>query len=113
MRNKRKTLRNKADKLFQQWFVAKNPESIISGKPTNLGHHYFPKSTASALRYEPNNMIPLTQGEHFQHHNGDPRIHAKVLEIKGIEWHKSLEEKKNTIIKPNVKYYKSIIEKFK
>lgn len=101
---------NIADKVFQIWFVNKYPDCQLCGKPTSCGHHYFPKSVASALRYEEDNMIPLCVGQHFSHHNGDPRIHAKVLEIRGMDWHKKLEKKKNDIVKPNIGYYKQIIQ---
>jgi hypothetical protein len=104
--------RNKADKAFQKWFCAKHPKSEISGQPTQVGHHFFPKSTASALRYCEDNMVALVQGEHFRHHNGDPRIHAQILRQRGEEWYKELLKEKNKIIKPSIKYYKSIIKTY-
>ena len=102
----------KADKEFQKWFVKNYPKSEVSGLPTDVGHHFFPKSVASALRYEPKNMIPLTGGEHFRHHNGDPRIHAIVIQRRGMKWYKDLEKEKVKIIKPSKSYYLAIIEKY-
>lgn len=102
----------KADKVFQKWLISRHPNCELCGKPAQCGHHYFPKSVASALRYDESNMIPICQGHHFRHHNGDPRIHAEVLEIRGMDWHNNLKKKKEQIIKVGIKYYQSIIKKY-
>jgi len=113
MRSKKARLRDKSDRAMQEYIRANNNGCFVCGQPISCGHHYFPKSTASSLRYDLDNIIPLCQGCHFRHHNGDPRIHATVLEIKGIDWHKELLRKKNILVKPGIKYYEEIINKFK
>lgn len=107
-----KTLRNKCDRLVQEWGRDKYSRCLVCGKPISCLHHYYPKSVSSVLRYNENNLIPICQGCHLMHHNGDPRIHARILEIKGIDWHKELTKKKEQIIKINQGYYKKIIEKY-
>lgn len=102
--------RNKADKAMQEHYRAKNLACEYCGKPAQTMHHFFPKSRASALRYHEPNLIPICNGCHFAHHNGDPRIHAKIIEKRGMKWYKDLLKKKEEITKANQGYYKSIIE---
>jgi len=108
MKKSVKYYRNKADKLLQEYYRSQNLKCEHCGQPAQLMHHYFPKSRASALRYNENNLIPLCQGCHFAHHNGDPQIHAKVIEKRGMDWHNNLLKEKNKIIKPSIKYYQEI-----
>lgn len=104
-------LRRKADKLAQQIFVANNPQCFICPKETSCGHHFFPKSTSTALRYDFDNWIPLCVGDHFRHHNGDPRIHAVIMKKRGEKWYKNLLKRKEQITKVSQKYYLEIINK--
>lgn len=104
--------RNKADKSLQEWGRLKYTKCEICGKPISCLHHYFPKSVSSALRYEIDNLIPICQGCHFSHHNGNPMIHNTVNEKRGKDWIKKLEKKKYNITKPSIGYYKQIIAKF-
>lgn len=109
---KRKRLKNKADKVMQEWGRRTYKSCIVCGKDMSCLHHFYPKSMASALRYEKDNLIPLCAGCHFKHHNGDPRIHASICHLKGDLWYKQLMEKKYYIIKPSIKYYQDIIKKY-
>jgi len=112
-RNKIKTLRNKADRLMQGWGRRTYKECMVcKGKYCCL-HHYYPKSKASALRYDEDNLIPICNSCHLMHHTGSPDIHNKVNEIKGKNWYVKLKKKKEKIIKINIKYYESIIERYK
>jgi hydroxymethylpyrimidine pyrophosphatase-like HAD family hydrolase len=107
------TLRKKADKLLQQWGRNTYKFCLACGKQMSCLHHYYPKSTSSALRYDYNNLIPICNGCHFRHHNGDPSIHNTINEKKGDQWLAELKKKKENIIKISVKYYEEIINKFK
>lgn len=104
--------RNKADKAFQEWGRRKYKKCLICPKPLSCLHHYYPKSTSSALRYDEDNGIAICVGDHFRHHNGDPSIQNKINEVKGAEWLKRLKLKKNKIIKLSIGYYRDIIEKY-
>ena len=104
--------RNKADRAIQEWGRRTYQKCLVCGKEMSCLHHYYPKSTSSALRYDEDNLIPICQGCHLQHHNGNPSIHNKVNEIKGEEWLKRLQRKKEQIIKVGVNYYKYIIKDY-
>lgn len=107
---KKRILQRKADKIAQQIFVSLNPYCLICGGKTSCGHHYYPKSTASSLRYDFQNLIPLCAGHHFSHHNGNPEIHNRVNELKGKKWLEELRAKKrNLFVKTSLGYYKNII----
>jgi len=111
-RNPIKTARNKADKLFQQVCLKLNPNSMVSGKPAEVSHHFIPKSLSNALRYDIENGITLTNGEHLQHHSqGDPEIYEKMTENKSAEWFAYIRSKRREIIKPTLAWYKLNIER--
>lgn len=105
-------LRSKADKMMQQYYRLKNLSCEICSINAQVMHHFFPKSTSSSLRYNDSNLIPLCNGCHFAHHNGDPRIHVTIIQNRGIEWYKRLLKEKNEIIKINKEYYQEIIQKY-
>jgi len=108
-----KSLVKLADKLYQVKLIAKYPKSIISGLPTEVIHHMIPKSQSNNLRYDEDNGIPLTHGEHCRHHkSGDPSIVAKILKTKGQAWFDKLTLKRRIICKFNKGYLQSIIEKY-
>jgi 5-methylcytosine-specific restriction endonuclease McrA len=100
----------KADRLLQEWGRENYPYCLVCGKQSSCLHHYYPKSTSSALRYEDDNLIPLCKGCHFSHHNGNPAIHNTINQIMGKPWLNRLKRKKEQIIKTNIGYYKNIIE---
>ena len=114
MQQKKAKLRRRADKLLQQLFVELNPKCFLCPKPTSCGHHYYPKSRCSALRYDFQNLINLCVGHHLHHHAGDPSVHNKINQIKGKAWLEELEAKKRNIsVKTDIKYYENIIENLK
>lgn len=81
-------LQKVCDALYQKIGKLKWPKSIVSGKETQVIHHFHPKSVSNALRYDWDNAVPLTHGEHVQHHQGgDPHIHGTVIQKRGQEWH--------------------------
>lgn len=102
--------RNKCDRLLQEINRKINKRCEVCGKHTTVGHHFFPKSVSSALRYDWDNIIPLCNGCHFKHHNGNPTIHAVVIGKRGLFWYDNLEKKRHKIIKISISYYKKIYD---
>jgi len=111
---KKKTkLRNQADRLYQEIGTLLYKKCLICGGKLSCLHHYFPKSTSAGLRYDKDNLIPICQGCHFRHHNGDPRIQNAINEIKGKEWLTRLAKKKyEDYPKQNKQYYELIIKQY-
>ena len=105
--------RRKADRLMQEWGHRTYKQCMVCGRELSCLHHYYPKSKSSVLRYDEDNLIPICNGCHLQHHTGNPNIHNTVNKIKGEKWLKRLTQKKETHIKINIGYYKKIIEKYK
>ena len=107
---KKAKLRRKCDKLYQVVGRLIYDKCLICNNPISCLHHYYPKSTCSALRYDIENGIPLCVGHHFAHHCGDPEVHNRIYEIKGEAWLKGLRhKKKNTFVKTSLKYYQNIM----
>jgi len=105
--------RNKADKLFQIWFRAKYPNCELCEKPSICGHHFFPKSSSSALRYEEENMIPVCVGCHLGFHSARAsQFIGAIIKSRGQDWFDQLTRRRTKIMKVGVKYYKEIIEKY-
>lgn len=103
--------RKKCDRAMQLKGRELYPVSIISGQPTQVMHHFWPKSTSAVLRYDWDNLIPLTNGEHMQHHlAGDPSIHGTIIEKKGLAWFGALSERRGEIIRVNLGYYEKKLE---
>ena len=109
--NKKKRLRNKADKLwFKACMKTHGNKCEVCGKPAKQVHHFFPKSSYSHLRYDINNGIPMCTGCHFTHHTkGDPKIQQAIIEKRGNKWFKKLANKKRQSSYKTIKYYKSTI----
>lgn len=103
-------LQKKADRLLQEKGREKYSKCEVCGGKMSCLHHFFPKSTASALRYDWDNLVAICQSCHFRHHNGDPRPHATVMLKRGEQWYKRLLKKKSILIKTNKKYYETIIK---
>lgn len=109
---KKARLRRKCDKLLQETGRMLYSECLVCGKPMSCLHHFFPKSTCSALRYDMQNLINICQGCHFMHHNGNPEIHIKIIEAKGDDWLEELRAKKrNGFVKTTLGYYQDMEKK--
>ena len=104
--------RKKADAVMQEWGRRNYKDCLVCGKPMSCLHHYYPKSTSSALRYDEDNLIPLCVGCHFRHHNGSPEIQNMINAMRSTEWLEELKRKKELPIKPSKAYYLNIIEKY-
>lgn len=113
MKTKKQRLKEKADKLMQQYYLKLRPRCLVCGKPTSCQHHYFPKSMAAILRYDEENLIPLCAGCHLRLHSAsDPNINKIIVERMGVEWHERLNKKRQQIFKDSIKYYEEICLKY-
>jgi len=102
-------LQREADRLMQELGRKKFPKSLISGLPTQVLHHFVPKSVSSMLRYDWDNLIPLTNAEHCRlHQSPDPTTNARILEIKGMDWFKELKRRSVMYHKVNVAMYQAV-----
>ena len=109
-----KYLRAKADRLYQLKLIRENPYSIVSGLPTQVIHHFVPKSLSNNLRYDWDNGVPLTNSEHFKHHTqGDSSIDNDIREAMGKEWYDDLQKRRREPVRINKGYLKGIIEGLK
>lgn len=97
---------------MQEWGRLKYKLCLICGKEMTCLHHYYPKSTSNRLRYDEDNLIPICNGCHFSHHNGNPDIHNTVNKVKGNAWLKRLQKKREGYLKTNITYYKERIEEY-
>jgi len=88
------------------------PKSVVSGKPTEVMHHYIPKSVSSALRYFWLNLIPLTNAEHCRlHQSPDPSIEVAIYQrMGGDKWFNKLLLEKKKVLKINRAYYEAKLE---
>lgn len=84
----------------------------ICGGTYSCKHHFFPKSKSATLRYDEDNLISICVGCHLGHHMGDPRVHKKLIDLRGDKWYNDLVKKKEETIKVNQGYYKNLIERY-
>src|SRR3990167_8991282 len=104
--------RNAADKKMQEVGKKKFPKSLISGLPTQVLHHFFPKSVSSFHRYNWDNLIPLTNGEHMRiHQANDPSYNEIIKKRKCQKWFNGLEKHKRDYVRINKEYYILMLEK--
>ena len=113
---KTSTLRNKADRLYQE-LGRKMYSTCFCGKEISCLHHYHPKSTSSGLRYEIKNGVPICAGCHIQHHaKNDPDIQAEMIlfmkERWGDNWEIELRQQRQVLYgtKTNSDWYLAHIE---
>ena len=113
---KKSRLQRKADKKYQEIgrILYEAGGCIIPGcnEPYSCLHHFFPRSTCSALRYNIKNGIPICAKHHLRlHSSDDPTIPTAILKVKGMDWYDELEAiKRNTFVKTSLSYYQNIIE---
>lgn len=105
-----KTMRNKCDKLLTPIIKEQHPICLLQGSEncnyyTQVAHHHVHKSKSNRLRYEIDNLIPLCHACHMMLHANESFWASKIVQIKGIEWFNSLEEKKNEIVKCDIHWY--------
>jgi len=106
-----KSLKSKADSLYQIKLKIEKPVSVVSGRATEVIHHFIPKSQSANLRYDYDNGVPLTNGEHFTHEKKrDPTVAGACIKEYGQEWFDDLQERRHIIRKTNKGYLKEVIE---
>lgn len=110
MKETLKSWRKKCDQRIQELCLEGEPKCMSCGAIAEVGHHFFPVSTASGLRYYLPNVVPVCKKCHFQHHSKfDPSIHARIMFRLGKEWYNDLLKKKIEL-KPvgvNISYYRN------
>jgi hypothetical protein len=97
----RKKNQKDCDKLITPLAKKLNPKCLLCGAPTQVGHHHVHRSKSLILRYDPDNIISLCNSCHFKLHFNESYWASKIVEIKGMEWFKKLDRRKNEIIKPD------------
>lgn len=81
------------------------PKSLVSGMPTEVMHHLVEKSVSAKLRYDWDNLIPLTNAEHDMAHAGQ-KMKDRIIELKGgKEWFEKLQRKGRQLIRVNEEHY--------
>ena len=113
---KTSTLRNRADRLFQELGRLMYKECYCGGQYSCL-HHHHRKSISSALRYEIKNGIPVCAKCHFRwHQTEDPQINLGMklfMESQfGNNWEIELLQQRqaNQYVKTDNAWYKTNIE---
>lgn len=101
----------RCDKQMQLKGKEMFPKSLVSSKPTEVMHHFIPKSVCARLRYDWDNLIPLTNAEHCRlHQSPDPDIEMQIVKKKWEGWYESLQKKRQEPHKETIEYYKYIWE---
>jgi hypothetical protein len=110
MKDKKKSLRNKADKLLQLWVKINYTSCLLDDNRVDVGHHFFTKKSSNALRYYLPNIIPLCKRCHCLVHAQPHLVVPKICFIKGQDWYDDLIKVKQEYIKENIAWYQSHID---
>lgn len=109
---KRKRLRNKADKLFQEVCLLLSDNCECCPKKAQVSHHFVPKSLSNNLRYNIDNGITLCFGCHFTHHTKyDPEIYAKMTENKPPQWFTLIRTERDKLAKTTLAWYQGHVDR--
>lgn len=109
-----KTLRNKCDRLLQEYNREHNEFCEVCGNPCTVGHHYVPKSLSNRLRYEIKNIISLCNGCHMGiHQRSDPKINETIVSQRGEEWAEWINKTRSETVKTTIGWYNEQIENLK
>lgn len=102
---KASTIRNKCDALLTPIIIKMHPKCLLCKEDTQVAHHHVKKSTSTRLRYEIENLIPLCNKCHLRLHCDEILWTSRIILIKGTEWFRELDRKKNEMVKADVHYY--------
>lgn len=106
MKNPLTKLQKETDKKLQLKIKELFKKCEVCGKECQVGHHFFPKSIASILRYDFDNVVHICNSCHFKHHiQGDPKIHATIIKNRGKLWYDKLEKKSHLYNKVDKQFY--------
>jgi len=105
-----KTVRNKCDKLLTPIIKSQFPNCFLRKAEhcqglTQVAHHFILKSKCTALRYDLENLIPLCHNCHLLLHSHESYYSSIIVERKGLDWFRYLDNKKNQIVKADVHFY--------
>ena len=106
----KETLRNKCDKLLQDYIRAKYGKVLCylcGNRYSEVGHHFVYKSQSNACRFYLPNIIPLCMKCHFDIHCHPSMNDAKITLKMGKEWYDDLEELKHQSQKFNKDWVES------
>lgn len=106
----KKTLRNKADKLIQEYVRKQYQLCLVCESRVTVGHHFITKKNSNALRYYLPNIIPLCQKCHCLVHCQPHLVEPRIVLTMGAEWYDDLMEVKRQGVKENADWYKINIE---
>ena len=111
MKNKKKYLRQKADKLWYQ-LLLKDKCLVCPNKAIQV-HHYYYKGQYGFMRYDLENGISLCQSCHFILHHSDPkRITDKIEREMGKKWKEKLLKQESRkfmmTLKKNLNYLRKL-----
>jgi hypothetical protein len=100
-----------ADKLFQEAGKKLYPVSVVETRlPTEVIHHFIPKSQSNNLRYDFKNACPATNGQHFRYHTcGDPMLTNAFIRDRGQEWIDDLEVRRHIVVKQTKERLEAVI----
>lgn len=113
MKNPKTKIRNKADKLLQDYIRLKYKNVLCYGcgeRKVEVGHHYITKANSNALRYYEKNIVPLCKKCHCLVHAQPHLIEPKICFLLGEEWYNDLLEVKRQGVKANLSWYQDRLE---
>ncbi len=105
IKKKKALLRNKADKLLQQYIRLKYDDCLVCGNDINCGHHFITKASSNALRYYLPNIIPICKHCHCLVHSQPHLVEPKICYALGQDWYDDLINVKRAGIKENECWY--------
>jgi 5-methylcytosine-specific restriction endonuclease McrA len=114
MKSKFVKLRSKADNLWFQVCLTKNPRCFLCGNEARQIHHYKAKSQFAHLRYYFDNGISLCMKCHFALEFKDKSLATEIAKKKGDAWYKNICEmarNRPQYFNFNVKFIESEIAK--
>ena len=100
-----KTARNRCDGMLTPIIKAMHPFCLLCPQRTQVAHHHVHKSKSTRLRYEISNLINLCNSCHLALHMNESYWASRIVDIRGIEWFRELDRKKDECVKADVHYY--------
>ncbi len=108
-REKIRKLEKYADSLYQTAGKTMFPTSV-TGEPTEVIHHYVPKSQSNNLRFDFLNACPATNGWHYRHHyTSDPTLSDAFKKKFGQKRIDYLTEQRRITVKETEERLKNVI----
>ena len=96
-KNPKRKLQEKIDRDYQDFFrslcAEGNIKCEISGAEMELCHHFIPKSQSTNLRYDIENLVPVSGAVHskFQFRPDIPNL--IIIGRRGLKWAESIRQK--------------------